>query len=284
MSCSGLVLNLKDYAWLLEAFPVAAIVGTDAYNVSLLFENFHVSGNGSPGDASLLCQGRGCFCDIFCVIERYQLYDKTLSISQFICDIICDIICVTTEPWRKRLGESDGKIDIPVCQLEFRLGKTVLFAEVEDVRNTSAPGFHQAALEEDFADEFVDGLGLGPFVEGFRGGAWRKSAGVGEFYTVVEDSHGEDRAIGPPRPVNEDVKGGFPDDFIGNGEGVDSFLLVHGAGEEHVLAAEVQDGVVLIKEIAFTDGLVAEDAHIGSLEACKLEFTLGNLPGWILAE
>ena len=113
MSCSGLVLNLKDYAWLLEAFPVSAVVGTDAYNVSLLLENFHVSGNGSPGDASLLCQGRGCFCDIFCVIERYQLYDKALSISQFICDIICDIICVTTEPWRKRLGEANGQIDIP---------------------------------------------------------------------------------------------------------------------------------------------------------------------------
>ena len=143
---------------------------------------------------------------------------------------------------------------------------------------------HQAALEEDFADEFVDGLGLGPFVEGFRGGAWRKSAGVGEFYAVVEDSHGEDRAIGPPRSVNEDVKGGFTDDLIGNGEGVDALLLIHCAGKEHVLAAEVQDGVVLVKEIAFTYNLVSENAHVGSLEACELEFTLGNLPGWILTE
>ena len=194
MSCSGLVLNLKDYVWLLEAFPVAAIVGTDAYNVSLLLENFHVSGNGSPGDSSLLCQGRGRFCDIFCVIERYQLYDKTLSISQFICDIICDTFCVTTEPWRKRLGESDGQIHIPICQLEFRLGKAAFFAEVKDVGDASAPGFHQATLEEDFADEFVDGLRLRALIETFRRCARRKCAGVGEFYAVVKDSHGEDRA------------------------------------------------------------------------------------------
>ena len=82
---------------------------------------------------------------------------------------------------------------------------------------------------------------------GFRGGAGRKSAGVGEFYTVVEDSHGEDRAIGPPRPVNEDVKGGFPDNLIGNGECVDAFLLIHCAGKEHVLAAEVFNSVVLVE-------------------------------------
>ncbi len=106
---------------------MAAVVGTDAYNVSLLLENFHVSGNGSPGDASLLCQRRGCFCDIFCVIERYQLYDKSLSISKFICDIICDIICVTTEPWRKRFGESDSQIDKAV--LRFML--FVFFPSIE---------------------------------------------------------------------------------------------------------------------------------------------------------
>ena len=84
--------------------------------------------------------------------------------------------------------------------------------------------------------------------------------------------------------MNEDVKGGFPDDFVRDGEGVDALLLIHSSGEEHVLAAEVQDGVVLVKKVAFTYNLVAENAHVGSLEACELEFTLGNLPGWILTE
>ena len=97
------------------------------------------------------------------------------------------IFSITAEPWRERLGESDGEIDIPICQLEFRLGETAFFAEVEDVGDASAPGFHQAAFEEDFADEFVNGLGLRPFVEGLRRRARRKGSGISEFYAVVED-------------------------------------------------------------------------------------------------
>ena len=120
-------------------------------------------------------------------ISRLTVEIETSSFS-FISSVIFSIIfSITAEPWRERFGESDSKIDIPVRQLEFRLGKAAFFAEIKDVGDASAPGFHQSALEEDFADEFVDGLGLWPFVEGFRGGAWRKSARVGEFYPIVED-------------------------------------------------------------------------------------------------
>ena len=48
--------------------------------------------------------------------------------------------------------------------------------------------------------------------------------------------------------------------------------------------AEVQYSIVLVEEVAFTDGLVTENAHVCSLEACQLELALGNLAGWILAE
>ena len=51
------------------------------------------------------------------------------------------IFSITAEPWRERLGESDGEIDIPICQLEFRLGEAAFFAEVEDVGDSSAPLF-----------------------------------------------------------------------------------------------------------------------------------------------
>ena len=77
------------------------------------------------------------------------------------------IISVTAETWREWFGKADGQIDIAVCQLEFRFGKATFLAEVEDVGDASAPGFHQAALEEDFTDELVDGFGLWPLVEGF---------------------------------------------------------------------------------------------------------------------
>ena len=83
--------------------------------------------------------------------------------------------------------KANRQINIPVCQLEFRLWKTTFPAEVKDIGDASAPGFHQATLEEDFTDEFVDGVGLGPSVEGFRGGAWRKSAGVGVNQIVAEE-------------------------------------------------------------------------------------------------
>ena len=84
--------------------------------------------------------------------------------------------------------------------------------------------------------------------------------------------------------MNKNVKSCFADDLVRDGEGVDALLLVHGTGEEHVLATEVQDGIVLVKEIACADGLVTEHAHVGSLEACQLEFTLGDYPAWIFAE
>ena len=166
MWCLNQVLNQKQGERLFESFPVTAVVGTDADNISFFLQNIHISGYGSSGDTCFLCQRGSGFCDIFCVIERYQLHDKTLSLSQFICDIICDIIYVTAEPGRERFGKADGQIDIAVCQLEFRFGKAVLLAEVEDVGDAPAPGFHEAALEEDFTDELVDGFGLWPFVEG----------------------------------------------------------------------------------------------------------------------
>ena len=51
-----------------------------------------------------------------------------------------------------------------------------------------------------------------------------------------------------------------------------------------MLAAKVLDCVVLVKEVAFANDLVTENAHVCPLEACEFEFTLGNLPGWLLAE
>ena len=109
MWCLNQVLNQKQGERLFESFPVTAVVGTDADNISFFLQNIHISGYGSSGDTCFLCQRGSGFCDIFCVIERYQLHDKTLSFSQFICDIICDIISVTAETWREWFGKADGQ-------------------------------------------------------------------------------------------------------------------------------------------------------------------------------
>ena len=74
-------------------------------------------------------------------ISRLTVEIETSSFS-FISSVIFSIIfSITAEPWRERLGESDGEIDIPICQLEFRLGEAAFFAEIEDVGDASAPLF-----------------------------------------------------------------------------------------------------------------------------------------------
>ena len=76
------------------------------------------------------------------------------SVGDYCIDEIIHLLeavakCVysATKPWCQRLLKANGEIDKAIGQLEFRLWEVVLFAEVEDVRNTSALGFHQAALE-----------------------------------------------------------------------------------------------------------------------------------------
>ena len=83
--------------------------------------------------------------------------------------------------------KANRQINIPVCQLEFRLWKTTFPAEVKDIGDASAPGFHQATLEEDFTDEFVDGLRLWAPIEAFWRCARRKSARAGVNQIVAEE-------------------------------------------------------------------------------------------------
>ena len=78
-----------------------------------------------------------------------------------------------------------------VLFLHLDLGKAAFLAEVEDVGDASAPGFHQATLEEDFTDEFVDGLRLWAPIEAFWRCARRKCPGVGEFHSIVENGDRE---------------------------------------------------------------------------------------------
>ena len=119
------------------------------------------------------------------IIHSLEAFSKCVCSTIF--SAIYSVIYSATKPWSQRLLKADCQIDIPVRQLEFRLRKAAFFAEAKDVGDASAPGFHQAALEEDFADEFVEGLRLRALIETFRRCARRNCPGVSEFHPIVED-------------------------------------------------------------------------------------------------
>ena len=84
-SLSAWIKEIPGRPWdeegLLQALPVAAVIGTDSYHKPFLLQRIHIAHNCPPGHSGFLCQSGSGFCDIFCVIEGQYPNNNTLSFS-----------------------------------------------------------------------------------------------------------------------------------------------------------------------------------------------------------
>ena len=74
--------------------------------------------------------------------------------------------------------------------------------------------------------------------------------------------------------MRQHVQDRFPDSQEWDRECVNTLAGFHCAGEEHMLLAEVDDGVVLFEKVTLADRLITELAHRGAFESCESDFAL----------
>ena len=69
--------------------------------------------------------------------------------------------------------------------------------------------------------------------------------------------------------MNQHVQDRFPKGQERDRERIDSLAGLHGAGEEHMLLAEIDDGIVLFEQVAFADRLITELTHCSTFKTSE---------------
>ena len=186
---------------------------------------------------------------------------------------------------RQQVLKPNSEVHEIGCDFNLGLGEALLSTALHDEGDAAPPGFHGATAVEDIGDGGIEGHGAYAVVHKISPAhAGRECAGVLEHHAVVINSQTGREVIRIPRAMAQHVDGSLFDGCVGHGQRILTELAIHTPRKVEMLKTEVDDGIVLLKQVALAHSLVAEYKFISALKASESHLALDMVHGGIEAE